>query len=189
MTWVKLIIVSVIILSLAACIIYIFSRLNSPHQGTVDGAKVELTPLRAIGQDPKHAFGTYVSFNYPNKLNQVANDKLALPILEQFNYRYHDIESWHLAIDIMKNPGGNVTTMSDYKFRKTKPEIYKESTETLNGQKIVIMTDTSAGGFSKVAFLDSGTTAATISLTGDDPSGTNLLAKSFDMVLASWQWK
>lgn len=183
----RLIITLAVIAAVILVVAFFYSRLNAPHEGVV----VVGTPkshTSSIDMTPKQATGNYVMFNYPAGLNVVKNNPLVDPVVEQFNYMHRDIESWNLAIAVMKNPGGSVSTNNTYQVRKINPDKYKESSETINGKTYVIMTETDQGGFSKVAIMQHGSMGATVSLYGDDPSGTADLQKTFDMVLGSWQW-
>jgi ABC-type Na+ efflux pump permease subunit len=188
----KLVIVTLVVLILLATIgvKVVASRLAQPTSGTIKvSAGSTTTNAPSLNLTPKHISGTYASFNYPAGLTTVRNDPLAAPVLEEFNFTHHDIESWDLTITILTNPGGSIASLNAYQFRKTQPSIYKESQQIFNGQSVDIMTDTSVGGFSKIAFLEGNGLAATVSLSGDDTAGLGALSTTFNMILGSWHWQ
>ncbi len=183
----KIVTTITIVIAVTLLVLYLFMKLNAPHEGVVVVGSPKAN-ISSFDLTPKQSVGKYVTFNYPAGMKVTANSTIRDPVVEQFNYLHRDIESWNLAIAVMKNPGGSVSTNNSYQVRKIKPEQYKESTETVNGKTYVIMTDSSVGGFSKVAIMQNGSMGATVSLYGDDPSGTKDLQKTFDMVFASWKW-
>ncbi len=175
------------LIAIVGGVMFVMSRLNAPHQGVVHVGAV-IQPSATFDMTPKPAQGTYVTFAYPAGLTVVPNNPIVKPVLEQFNFIHRDIETWNLAIAVLTNPG-DISTNNAYQYRKTKPSEYKESQLTVNGRQVVIMTDTSVGGFSEVAFLQHGPYGATISLYGDDQAGTQALANTFHMILSTWSWK
>lgn len=163
-------------------------RINAPHEGViVTGTSASAAPGKQTSLET--AQGTYASFKYPADMTQEPNSKLVTPVVEQFNFGKRDIESWNLAIGVLSIPGGSLMANNSYQFRKTEPNKYKESHMNINGQSVDVMTDTSVGGFSKVAFLVHGNYQATISLYGDDPAGVRTLSNAFHAVLSTWQWR
>lgn len=167
----------------------VISKLNQPAKGTVSYAPVQPEQTTAsFNAKPVKVMGQYATFSYPAGLKVAKNNPINPPLVEEFNYSYQDVETWNLSIGITKNSGG-VSNDSAYQFRKTKPDIYKESTQVVNNQNVVIMTDTGAGGFSKIAFLAGNGLSATVSLYGDDAAGLGNLTKTFNMVLGSWRWQ
>ncbi len=143
--------------------------------------RVDLTPKLTSGQ--------HVSFNRPKDLKLISTALVSVPSVEDFTFYVKDTASWTLAVDISRTPTGNLSESSSYTLRKNNPATYSASTITAQGQTVQIMTDTSvASGFSNVAYLTHGTFVATISLIGNDNSGTGPLDATFAMVLNSWHW-
>ena len=134
-------------------------------------------------------FDSFVTIGYPKFLKIVPNYKFYLPVVDEFNYSYPDIESWDLSISIYHFGSSSLQDNNAYQFRLENPNIYSPSTEVVNGQNIVIFSNQSMGGFNKIAFLINGTYQATISLIGDDQSGQAPLQKTFDLILSNWHWK
>jgi hypothetical protein len=167
----------------------ILSRLNQPALGTVTPGSSPAQTGSGFDLTPKRRLGKYASFNYPAGLTVARNSPLVSPVVEQFNFSHQDIETWNLAIAVLNTPGGTLASSNAYQFRKSRPDIYKESHQTINNQSVDIMTDTSTGGFSKVAFLEGNGLSATVSLYGDDPAGVSDLSATFNMVLSSWRWQ
>lgn len=142
---------------------------------------VNLTPTTQIGKT--------VSFNYPVGLVPQTQQPVGSPIVEQFSYQARDIESWLLAVSVSTLPAGDLTQNSAYSYRVANPKIYQASHETINNQAISLMTDKTADGFSQLAFITHGNLVATVSLTGNDASGSAPLKTAFNIVLQSWHWK
>jgi hypothetical protein len=162
---------------------------NRPAQGTISTTNGTEQPAQAgIDLRPEPISGTYVSFSYPRGLTRTADSKLIGPVVAMYNFSHHDVESWNLAIEILVIPSGQLADNNSYQLRKINPNTYQESHITVNNQLIDIMTDKTAGGFSKVAFLVHGQYQATVSLYGDDANGLGDLQSTFTMVLGTWHW-
>ncbi len=181
-----LILIAIILLAILGKII--LDRMNAPHEGVITAGSSQAATAPAKPPLVSVA-GTYESFKYPSNMTVEANSRLITPVVEQFNFVKRDIESWNLAIAILHIPGGSLMANNAYQYRTTEPGKYNASSIDVNGRRIPVMTDTSVGGFSKVAFLVYGDYQATISLYGDDPAGQQPLADTFQTVLSSWQWK
>lgn len=166
----------------------ILSIINQPVTAPlVAGSSSKNQSAYQIDLTPKLKTGKYVSFDYPVGLN-VDPSQVTGPTLESFNFTAQDVESWTLAINISTTRFGQLTDSTAYTYRKNNPTIYSESHETLNSQLIDVMTDKQDSGFSKVAFVLHGKQLATISLMGDDTTGTQPLQTTFAMVLNSLHW-
>jgi hypothetical protein len=137
---------------------------------------------------PVNVAGKYASFAYPKSLIPTTADKIAGATLETYSYYYRDIESWKLSIDVVQLHYSNLSQDSGYAFRGLNPSEYKKSVATYNKQQFVIMTDSTAPGFSEVAYSLNGNRAGEISLYGDDTLGTQDLIRTFAIVLNTWQW-
>ena len=133
--------------------------------------------------------GDATKFTYPAAMHPYAQQPLTAPQIANYSYGYRDIESWQLAISAQTLSEPTLSNDSAYNFRSQHPEQYQLSNLTMNGQPVAIMTDTTASGFSKVAFLLHGSVAVNISLYGNDTSGTAILNSVFMQVLHSLQWK
>ena len=185
----RLVGVSIVVVIIAAVVIFaIVSKLNKPAQGLVSNPTSAQSAQAVIDLSPTPGGGRYASFSYPSIMQQVVSSKLITPVVAIYNYSYRDVESWKLAIEVLQIPSGQLADNNSYQTRKLNSQQYQESHETINSQVIDVMTDKTVGGFSKVAFLVSGQYQATISLYGDDPSGVDILQKTFDMVLGNWHW-
>jgi len=180
---------------LVVCVVvvtgWLFIRsLSQPASGVITAAPVSSsTASSSIDLTPHPRDGQTVSFSYPMALTVAKNSPFALPTVEEFNFTYRDIESWNIAIAVLYIPSQRINDNNAYLFRKVHPETYHESQQTVQGQPIKVMTDSSVGGFSKVGFLTHGNYQATVSVIGDDSDGTAVLQKTFNMILNSWRWK
>lgn len=131
----------------------------------------------------------YASFDYPAAFTQTPTGGLMAHEVAGYTMVHRDIATWSLAIEILSIPSGSLSDNNSYQYRKVNPQTYSENQFTVNGQTVTEMTDTSYGGFSKVAFLVHGSYQAVISLYGDDPNGLTDLRASLTMLENSWQWK
>ncbi|HEV2403110.1 MAG TPA: hypothetical protein VGS08_02825 [Candidatus Saccharimonadales bacterium] len=168
---------------------YVYRVISKPAFGTIALPKVSNSSTPAVSMKPVTIMGPYQSFDYPDLLAVEPNSPLVYPVVAMYNYTYRDVQTWDLAIEIYKISSGSFSSNSAYLYRKEHPQIFAESQKIIGDQSADIMTDTSVGDFSKLAFLSNGKYQATISLIGDDPAGTANLQNTFDMVLRTWKWR
>jgi hypothetical protein len=179
----------VVIVAILGTMRIVSSIINTPSQGIIYAPNNSQPVQSSINLAPKLLTGKYATFNHPTGLTQVANNKIVTPVVATYNFSYRDIETWDLAIDIILVPSGKLTDNSSYQVREINPATYQQSQLNLNNHIITVMTDRSASGYSKVAFLVHGQYQATISLYGDDASGFKYLDLTLNMVLSSWHWQ
>lgn len=160
----------------------------SPAQGVIYAVNAALFSQNNLDMTPSVFVDDYATFSYPKGLTTVAPSKFGPPVVAVYNLTYRDIQTWRLAVSIVRVPSDSLYDNNAYQFRKINPSKYAESQLRINGQNVRIMTDTSASGFSQVAFLVHGQYQAIISLYGDDPRGTSGLESTFTMILSSWHW-
>ena len=166
----------------------VWAQLNQPATAALTtGPERRVENDYAIDLSPATQTGSYASFDYPKSMTSSPRD-VAPPYLESFYYHVKDVQTWSLAVSISTLPADDLSASSDYMLRKNHPEQYTASEQTIHGTPVVIMTDTAAGGFSKVAFLRHNGKLAAISLSGNHLSTTEPLEKAFTMVLESWEW-
>lgn len=166
--------------------------LSQPSSGTITTPQQSVataqTASASINMTPAVQTCPYATYEYPSGMTTQASNPNVGPTLANFNYVYKDIESWNLAVAVNSDPTGQVASDSGYQYRKENPNIYQASQITVDGQTVPIMTDITAGGFSKVAYLIHGSYLATVSLLGDDSSGSAPLQATLSMILNSWKW-
>jgi hypothetical protein len=175
----------------AVCIFglrHVLSRINQPVVATmkIDQASKN-QPVNQIDLTPVNEKGNYATFNYPKGLRFKPTSAVT-PYVEEFYFTARDIETWILAIDVVPLKGGNLMSDSDFMLRLNNPALFTENRQTVNGAVVYIMSDKSAAGFSKVAFLPHGSLIASVSLQGDDATGTQPLMTAFKTILNSWHW-
>lgn len=142
-----------------------------------------------VNLTPKLTTGRYVSFNHPQGIKLISAALVSSSSVEDFTFYVKDVASWTLAVDVIRTPTGKLSESSSYMLRKNNPATYNESQATIHGQSVPVMTDTVVtSGFSKVAYLTHGNLVASVSLIGNDSSGTGPLESTFAMVLNSWNW-
>lgn len=161
---------------------------NAPHSTSSIVTLTTPVDKTSFNMSPKSITNPYVSFSYPAALTQTANGGLTSRQVAAYTFMYRDIQTWNMAIEVVMIPSGNLSDNNGYQFRKVNPQIYQESQINVNNQPVTIMTDSTYGGFSKVAFLVHGQYQAAVSLYGDDPNGLSNLNRTFSMILKSWQW-
>lgn len=188
-------VVRLIILACLLCVVvgaFLFYRyLSSPSQSniTTPNALVNsLSNTSTFNNTPVAVHNTYFSFTYPAAMHPYPLQPLTTPQIADYSYGYRDIESWQLAISGQTLSEPTLSNDSAYTYRAQHPEQYQPSNTTINGQPVVIMTDSTASGFSKVAFLLHGSVVVNVSLYGNDTSGTDILNSVFMQVLNSLTW-
>ena len=170
---------------------YIMSKFNTPVSGNVTNPS--LTQQNAglsFNFTPIQVNGTHISFTYPQAMSVYSvAQKASFPILESYVYKYSDSLTWLLAVAVTQLSADNLMTDSSYSIRVQDPAIYQPSTATINQKTYKVMTDTTAVGFSEIAFSLHDNMDCTISLLGNDNIGTANLQKVFNMVLGSFSWR
>src|SRR5580700_9783224 len=100
-----------------------------------------------------------------------------------------DFETWVLAVSINKLSAANLNDDSGFYLRQSQPNRYTESTLTIGSNHFTIFTDTTATGFSKVAFCLHGDMSGDIALQGANNINNDVLATTFSEILSSWKWR
>ena len=169
---------------------YIMSKFNVSVSGKVISPTLSQQKAGlSFNFTPVPVNGTYVSFTYPQAMSVYTGaQKANYPILESYEYRYSDILTWLLVVAVIQLPDNNLNSDSSYSTRVQNPEQYQLSTVTVNQKTYKVMTDTTAPGFSELAFSLDSSQVCDISLLGNDNLGTANLQKVFDMVLGSLSW-
>lgn len=163
--------------------------MDAPSQSKITLTHATTSDTVTFNTKPTDVQNEYFNFAYPAAMSPETEQPLTGSEIATYSYTYRDIESWQLTITVLNLPAPPLNNDSAYLFRAQHSEEYKPSTETVNGQSVRIMTDTEAGGFSEIAFLQHDTEVANISLLGNDSSGTAILNKTFSQILESWTWK
>jgi len=181
---------SLIILVLAGLYVSrLFNRSNIGYIEPSDAAVVQPS-TDIFDMTPRHIDGTYVTFNIPKGMDTLTSSPLANPILESFNYSYHDSSvAWRVSItvnDISRSPAGSD---SSYQFRLTQPRRYVASLQSYGGQPFTMMTDTMSGGSSVVAYSVNGSMEADIAVTGNGEVLPSTMSSIYRVILSSWSWR
>jgi hypothetical protein len=132
---------------------------------------------------------SFVAFNYPEGLTKKHSNPPGAIDVDIVDFGAQDILSWTLSIDVTNTGSQPLVNDSSYRFRLEQPSIYKLSNLDINNQNIPVMTDTTASGLSKVAFLQHNNLRATVALLGDDANGPTPLQTTWNMILGSWRWQ
>ena len=170
-------------------LILFIRQLSQPSPGSLSVGQITASPnTYAVSLTPVLKTSVYVTFDYPAGMTLQTSPPVNPPTLAEFKFTARDVESWVLAINVSTNPTGSLSGSSSYIIRKNNPTVYQASQMIVKGQSIPVMTDTTAGAFSKVAYITNGYELATVSLLGDDSSGLQPLQTTFSMVLNSWHW-
>jgi len=185
----RLIIYLFVVLVLIGIFELVSIYISKPGQGTIVQTKTSPYEVPAVKLVPTLFTSPYVSFSYPSILKKDLANKPINPVVDEYLFSYIDIESWNLAITIYSIPGGAFSDNNAYQVRKAYPTKYLESTQVVNGQNVFMFSDQTISSYNKVAFLLHGSYQATISLSGDDPSGQVILASTLTMILSTWAWK
>jgi hypothetical protein len=187
----KKIVLGLFLLIIATVVALIFfvivPGLSKPVSGTIttktvrsDIVSIDLTPVPKVSK--------YISYDYPKGMTPQPQVVVASPYLQEDSYHAADTQTWVLGVTVSTPPGGVVSGDSGFKLRQSNPAVYTQSSETLNGQKVIIMTDTTQN-FGKVAYIMHGGQLATISLYGSDNAGPAPLQSAFNQTLSSLHWQ
>jgi hypothetical protein len=186
-----LLILLAVLIVIGGAVDYIMSKFNASVSGNVTnpsttqqnaGLSFDFTPIQVNG--------IHISFTYPRAMSVYsAAQKASFPILESYVYKYSDSLTWLLAVAVTQLSADNLMTDSSYSIRVQDPAIYQPSTVTINQKTYKVMTDTTAVGFSEIAFSLHDNMDCTISLLGNDNLGITNLQKVFDMVIGSFSWR
>jgi hypothetical protein len=162
--------------------------IDTPSESKITNAPIAASTTTAFNNTPAIVHNKFFTFSYPTALSPQTQQPLSGSEIAAYSYTYRDVESWQLTVVALEPSAPILGNDSAYSYRIQHPDQYQLSNETINGQLVKVITDTQAGGFSKVAFLIHGSEIANISLLGDDPMGTGLLNKTFSQVIDSWAW-
>lgn len=172
-----------------SCAILLFSyAANSPAQAGAIYTQNIATPGSQLRLTPVKVTNSYASFDYPSIMTLTSNNALTSHELANYTFVHRDIATWNMTIEVLYVPSGKLADNNSYQFRHVSPERFIETNALINDNNIAIMTDSTYGGFSKVAFMVHGPYQAVISLYGDDQNGLTNLEKTFSMVLNTWDW-
>lgn len=187
----KLVILLITIVVIGSIAFYIISKMSNSAKGVVKnptltqqnaGLSFDFTPV-AVNN-------AYVSFTYPKAMTiYPETQKASYPILENYEYKYPDILTWLLVVTVTQLNSNTLMADTGYNFRISTSAVYHSSTVTTNNNVFQVMTDTTAVGFSEVAFSLHNGMSCDISLLGNDNLGTINLQKVFSMVLDSFSWR
>lgn len=169
---------------------YFLDEANQPNDGIIKVSKVNNKQNNGgytINLTPKKIVGRYVSFDYPAGMTQKPQTVFGSD-LETFAFTARDVTTWQLGVNVSTPKGGTLNGDSGFNFRAHNPALYQESYINVNNQQVTVMSDKTVS-FGKVAYLLHGAQLATVSLYGDDTTGTQPLQNVFMMVLDSLHWQ
>lgn len=172
--------------------VYTFMRyVNSPAS-----ASSILSPTSTSSQkqvkaqsSPVAVSGTYASFTYPSIFTPLKPLPISGNILAIYSYEHRELVTWQLTITINLLPGNSMKDDSSYYSMLENPTRYNESTETVNGNPVIIMTNLESGGFDKIAYIFHGFNSVDISLNSEDAQDADEEQAALNEVVSSWQWK
>jgi hypothetical protein len=176
----------IIVTIVALIFLVVVPGLSKPVSGTIT-TKTVRSDIVSIDLSPVEKVSKYISYDYPKGMTPQPQSPIASPYLQEDSYHAADTQTWILVVTVSNPPGAVVTGDSGFAFRVSNPTIYKQSSETVNGQKVIIMTDTTEN-FGKIAYIMHGSELATISLYGSDNAGPAPLQSAFNQTVASLHW-
>jgi hypothetical protein len=133
--------------------------------------------------------GTYAGFSYPSIFTPLKLQPASGNILASYGYEYRTLTPWQITITINFLSADSVNNDSAYYAETENPTRYDKTTETIHNSPVTIMTDTTSGGFDKIAFLFHGSYSADISFNSEDAQNATEEQAALNQVLSSWQWK
>lgn len=124
--------------------------------------------------------------SFPEIFKQVKSDAPSNDVLATAAFTKQSLPYWNLNIVVYKLLGGDLDNFSQYKYRKQAPDEYNLSTIKIDAKQIPISTYTK-NGYSKIAYLVSDETVATISLRGPS-SESDTLNEVLTNIIESFSW-
>jgi hypothetical protein len=192
-TWKSMRVLKLVIVLLGVGAVWrLYVVINEPAKGVVLTSQPKATVAPAAKPPTLvDVSSNYVVFSYPDyfSVNNGAQPA-SPPILESFNYRrLGTLEPWILTVTVTSLNSPSLNADSGYSIRSLNPTEYQRQEVNLGGNNFVVMSDSKAGDFNKVAFTLRGSTSADISLTGDDYGGKQVLQPVFNQILSSFHWR
>ncbi len=139
---------------------------------------------------PVPVSNAYAQFSYPSFLTPLKQQQPAGgSTLAAYGYEYHAAVPWQLTVTINYVPGSLANNDSAYYAMVQNAARYQKTMETVNGHPVTVVTDLTAGGFSKIAFLFHGTYSANIAVNGIDQQYTEQEQATLDQIVKSWNWQ
>jgi|GEM_PF-2612834 len=172
-----------------AVLITIDKKLTGSTTAVVVSSPYPITKLSTLNLIPKNYLDNLVSFNYPAIMSVNQPPKFSSPIIDIVSLAYPDIQGWLLTVQVLAIPSGNLYDNSSFQARIVAPATYQLTQTNINGTSVPAFNDKTSSSYNVVSFLISGGYQATVSLTGNDPSGLTPLASTMAMILDSWQWQ
>jgi cytoskeletal protein RodZ len=130
----RLIILGVFIAVGAATFLWVRNN-QSPAQGIIVPSTVPNDSSQA--QETIQHETKYLSFSYPSRYGEMVKQVVKPPMLELMSIKYSQPAKTTYTISFtVKSPAGSPTATEDsaYVYRKQNPDLYKMSTEQINGQ-------------------------------------------------------
>ncbi len=183
---------TIFIVTTIIAVTFIINNLNQPSKGDISyqpNITSNSSSQQTFNSTKTNVVGKYIKFSYPASLKAYPLPKPVYPAVEAYSDTYKDTDVWTLALQVVHIPSGDINDNSGYTLRKSNPNRYGYTIETINQNKVYIFTDTQDNNFNKVAFMVNGEYQASISLTGLDINQPDLLQTTFDQVVSSFEWR
>lgn len=165
-------------------IVGVIKLANDPVNAAVTPANLKAS-IQPTPMPMGHLSGLVVDLDYPGAFNQVAQLKTDNGAAEQ--YRLGSSGSYRrvITVDVRGLASGRLVDDASYRLRQLQPDVYSQSTRTVAGQAVVVMTklDKSEDTF---FWLHSGKlliVAITSTEAGDHPDAF------LDAMLPTVRWK
>jgi len=179
---------AVLLLFVIWAVILTLHALAAPAQGNISQPSSASTPKQSLVATTITTRGKTVAFTYPSFFGATTSQPFSAPVLERYSFLRHQAGSWQLQVEVDTLLSSDVRTDSGYALRAKNPASYTQEILTLQGQRVYIMTDTTAATFNKVAFMVHQGKLATIALSGGLPDDLRNMQAVFMAILQHWQW-
>ena len=153
------------------------SRLNSAYRSAQDKANEQTAK-------PGTFDGQYISLTYPPSYSLKSHTLANGTQLEQVILVTAGSFSDHITVTVTQTPATKLSDIPSVALRLAKPDIYKETPITLDGQNGLVFASTT-DGYEKIAFVLANGRLTTVAFVTSGDRDT----QSFTGILESFKWK
>ena len=180
----------IILLGISGFVLLHFMDSPSSASNISTGASKATSSSQSLSLgSPVQVTGTYASFTYPSIFTAEKTPAASGNIVADYSYEHHAFIPWQLNITIHFLSANEANNDSAYYAMTQDSTRYSESKSTIGENQADIFTDTTAGGFSKVAVLFHNSYSADVSLGSEDGQYLTEQQATLNQVLQSWHWE
>ncbi len=178
-----------LIILVVIVVLELSSYFNQPSLGVISYPKQSLTKSSLSTKIKLIKFyNQYASFSYPNGFVTYTSSKPSGQVLTSASFIEKGPKELFLAVSILDIAGGSLKDNNAYELRLINPSEYQIKSEVIGNKSIVVSSNNTPTTFNQVAFLVNANYQATMALSANQPTSSNLV-NLFKLVVSSWQWR